>query len=345
MWIRGRGELANWNAGDLQAWGLDAEALRDWNAGAAALDAMLTAEEEEPPDDPGAQIDRAEELREKWGVEVGQLWRLGEHRLICGDCTDAGVVARVMGGERARLVFTSPPYADQREYTIGQFDWLSLANGMFDALPLGDPCDVVVNLGLSYKNGKVNQYWQPWLEHCEANGLLLYGWYVWDKGRGFPGEWNGRLAPAHEWLFHFSIGRITANKWIDKAESSFERLKYKKTTQQRGTDGVWRPPSSIEAMHQPTKIPDSVIRVWPDTKGVDNHPAVFPVELPEFVAQTWSDPGAIVYEPFSGSGTTLIACERLNRRCRAVEISPAYCAVAIQRWVDMTAGAPELLPD
>jgi len=306
---------------------------------------MLTADKEEPAEDPGAQIDRAEELREKWGVNTGDLWRLGEHRLICGDCTDAGVVARVMGGERARLVFTSPPYADQREYTIGQFDWLSLANGMFDALPLGDPCDVVVNLGLSYKNGKVNQYWQPWLEHCEANGLLLYGWYVWDKGRGFPGEWNGRLAPAHEWLFHFSIGRITANKWIDKAESSFERLKYKKTTQQRGTDGVWRPPSSIEAMHQPTKIPDSVIRVWPDTKGVDNHPAVFPVELPEFVAQTWSDPGAIVYEPFSGSGTTLIACERLNRRCRAVEISPAYCAVAIQRWVDMTAGAPELLPD
>jgi len=51
----------------------------------------------------------------------------------------------------------------------------------------------------------------------------------------------------------------------------------------------------------------------------------------------------IVYDPFLGSGTTLIACERLGRKCRAIEISPAYCAVAIQRWVDMTGGEPVLL--
>jgi len=65
---------------------------------------------EEPPDDPGAQIDKAEELREKWGVELGQVWEIGEHRLVCGDCTDAAVVAAVMRGERAQLCFTSPPY-------------------------------------------------------------------------------------------------------------------------------------------------------------------------------------------------------------------------------------------
>jgi DNA modification methylase len=293
-------------------------------------------------EDAEPQIDRAEELRQKWGVESGQLWQLGEHRLICGDCTDAAVVERVMGGEKARLVFTSPPYADQREYTIGKFDWLALANNMFDALPMGNPCDVIINLGLSYKDGKINQYWQPWLEHCEAGGLPLYGWYVWDKGRGFPGEWNGRLAPSHEWLFHFSIGRKSANKWIDKAESSFERLKYKKTTQQRATDGKWRPPSSIEAMHQPTKIPDSVVRVWPDTKGVDDHPAIFPVELPMFVAKTWSDNDDLVYDPFSGSGTTLIACEQLGRRCRAVEIAPGYVAVALERWATATGKTPTL---
>jgi hypothetical protein len=154
---------------DLLEWGFEPEELGMFPADDVA-------------DDPGAQIDRAEELREKWGVSLGQMWALGEHRLICGDCTDAAVVARVMDGEKARLVFTSPPYDDQREYELGKFDWLALANGMFDALPLGDPCDVVVNLGLSYKDGKVNQYWQPWLEHCEAKGLPLYGWYVWEKG-------------------------------------------------------------------------------------------------------------------------------------------------------------------
>jgi len=59
----------------------------------------------------------------------------------------------------------------------------------------------------------------------------------------------------------------------------------------------------------------------------------------------FTDTVAIVYEPFAGSGTTLIACERLGRKCRAVEISPAYCAVAIERWAQTTGGTPVLLND
>ena len=330
--------LSGWDAGDLQQWGFDTETLTNWQTDIGALRTMLDAEAAPVGDDPGAQVDKAAELREKWGVNTGDLWALGEHRLVCGDCTDAVVVGRVMGGERARLVFTSPPYADQREYTIGQFDWLALANGMFDALPLGDPCDVVVNLGLSYKDGKVNQYWQPWLEHCETNGMPLYGWYVWDKLNGFPGEWNGRLAPAHEWLFHFSIGRKTANKWIETA--GYE----KPSGGFRQADGTLNKPTSPTKYGQARKIPDSVVRCLRQVGAVvGDHPAVFPVELPEFAAQTWSDAGAIVYDPFLGSGTTLIACERLGRRCRACEIEPGYVAVALERWATMTNQTPTLL--
>ena len=68
-----------------------------------------------------------------------------------------------------------------------------------------------------------------------------------------------------------------------------------------------------------------------------------PVELVEIMLKNNSSRDGIVLEPFSGSGSTLIACERLGRKCRAVEISPAYCAVAIQRWVDVTGGEPVLL--
>jgi DNA modification methylase len=78
---------------------------------------------------------------------------------------------------------------------------------------------------------------------------------------------------------------------------------------------------------------------------VGNHPAVFPVELPEFAAQTWSDPGATVFDPFLGSGTTLIACERLGRRCRACEIDAGYTAVCLERWHQMTGKTPVLLGD
>lgn len=290
------------------------------------------------------QVDRAEELRQRWGVESGQLWQLGDHRLICGDCTDADVVARVMGGEKADICFTSPPYADQRQYHIGNFDWLNLANGFSSCVfnVLGNPADFIVNLGMSYKDGRCNLYWDDWLKYCESLGHPLYGWYVWDKGTGFPGEWNGRLAPAHEFLFHFSIGRVSARKWIDKAESSFERNRYAHKSAQRKVDGTWKAPSSEHLKHQPTKIPDSVVRINRETEGYGDHPAVFPVELPEFMLRTWSDDDAIVYEPFSGSGTTIIACENLGRKCRAIEISPAYVAVALQRWADATGREPVL---
>lgn len=82
--------LSGWDAGELQAWGFDAELLQDWNTGAAALATMLEAEQPAPPEDPGAQIDKAAELRERWGVETGQLWALG--RVVkcpkCGKVTD-----------------------------------------------------------------------------------------------------------------------------------------------------------------------------------------------------------------------------------------------------------------
>ena len=85
---------------------------------------------------------------------------------------------------------------------------------------------------------------------------------------------------------------------------------------------------------------------WDDIHGnanSDNHCAAFPLELVERHMVLYSKKDEFVYEPFSGSGTTLIACERLGRKCRAVEISPAYCAVAIQRWVDVTGKEPVLL--
>ena len=74
-----------------------------------------------------------------------------------------------------------------------------------------------------------------------------------------------------------------------------------------------------------------------------SHAATFPVDFPEHFIKTFTNDGELVYEPFIGTGTTIIACERLGRKCRAVEISPAYVAVAIQRWVDVTGGKPELV--
>ena len=98
--------------------------LRQVNTGEESLQALLAEMADnagldygktEPVEDVEPQIDRAEELRAKWNVEAGQMWQLGDHRLICGDCTDAAVVERVMGGEKAILCHADPPYGMGKE--------------------------------------------------------------------------------------------------------------------------------------------------------------------------------------------------------------------------------------
>lgn len=101
--------LSGWDADDLKGWGFDGETLKAWNNDANNLKEFLKSSEPETVD-AEPQIDRAEELREKWQTASGQLWQLGEHRLFVGDCTVRENVERLMGGERADMVFTDPPY-------------------------------------------------------------------------------------------------------------------------------------------------------------------------------------------------------------------------------------------
>jgi len=109
---------------DLLANNFEIDDLLEWGFETKDLDLDLWMDE--LAEDAEPQIDKAEELREKWGVEFGQLWQLGEHRLICGDCTDKAVVDRVMDGEKARTIFTDPPYGigkDIANDNLKREDW------------------------------------------------------------------------------------------------------------------------------------------------------------------------------------------------------------------------------
>jgi hypothetical protein len=158
------------------------------------------------PDPPRAAVTRP-----------GDLWLLGEHRLLCGDSADADCVARLMSGERAALLFTSPPYGSQRNYTTGGIgDWDTLMRGVFQyaAGALTDEGQVLVNLGLTHRDHEWQPYWQGWIEWMRTIGWRRFGWYVWDQGPGLPGDWNGRLAPSFEFVFHFNRQARQANKII-----------------------------------------------------------------------------------------------------------------------------------
>ncbi len=339
-------EIAEWDEALL------AEVLKDFDAtdaaiagfGASELAELL--EKLEPPGEPGDDTD-PDDLPEHPADPItrpGDLWILDRHRLLCADSTDAKAVARLMAGDKTHAAVTSPPYTDQREYGLGKFDWLSLMNGAFDqmAANLAPEGHILVNLGTSHKDRRVDRYWDPFLDHAEAQGWPLYGWYVWDKGSGMPGAWNGRLAPAHEFVFHFTRSTATANKWVETQgrDEGGHRFRQK--------DGSLKAATSPDKIGQPFKVPDSVIRVGREaSRGIhtEGHPAVFPVEFAAFLVKTWTQEGQIVHEPFSGAGTTILACEQTGRACRAMEIEPRYCDLAVQRWERLTGKKAQLEAD
>lgn len=270
---------------------------------------------------------------------VGDVWVIGRHRLICGDAADPAVVAALMCGETAHLCITSPPYGQQRDYASGGIgDWDALMRGVFGAAraALHDDAQLLVNLGLVHDDNEVQTYWDGWTGWMRAQAWRRFGWYVWDQGPGLPGDWRGRLAPSFEFVFHFNRSNRKPNKIVPCkfAGQDIHLRADGSSTALRGKDGGALGWAHANQPTQNMRIPDSVIRVMRHKgklgRGID-HPAVFPVALPQFVIETYSNSGELVYEPFGGSGTTLLACERTGRVCRAVEIAADYVDVAIER--------------
>nr|WP_041296614.1 site-specific DNA-methyltransferase [Janthinobacterium sp. Marseille] len=279
------------------------------------------------PDTPTSPVSRSRDV-----------WALGQHRLICGDAADPSVIASLMRGEQAKLCFTSPPYGNQRDYASGGItDWDGLMRGVFGNVPMAEDAQVLVNLGLIHRDNEVIPYWDGWLGWMRTQGWRRFAWYVWDQGPGMPGDWQGRLAPSFEFVFHFNRQNRKPNKIVPcKHAGQDSHLRADgSSTAMRGKDGEVGGWTHAGQPTQDKRIPDSVIRVMRHKGKIGqdiDHPAVFPVALPEFILDAYSDSGDIVFEPFGGSGTTMLAAERTGRRCRAVEIAPEYVDVAVKRF-------------
>jgi len=278
--LKHRGAVGEWDWDAMHNL-YDFEELDDWGFDADELLAHgFEPDEPDPPEDPGADIDRAEELREKWGVESGQLWQLGEHRLICGDCTDGAVVDAVMMGERAGGVVTDPPY------NIGKDEW--------------DNIDFI-------------EFHTKWYSEID-NGIPIYIF----SGSLHSGLWWQIAPPRALYCWYKPNGQGN--------------------NPMRGTT-KWEPILAWNPVQD--KQTDFIEHNNEYGEGVNyQHLTPKPIGLIEKLIDKTS---GIIYEPFCGSGTCIIACERLNRKCRAVEISPAYVAVAIERWAEMTGQEPVLV--
>lgn len=252
-----------------------------------------------------------------------------KHRLLCGDCTSADDVDALLNGERAELCFTSPPYVDQRQYGGGGD--LSVQHiSSFIAIAASACGMFAVNLGIVRREDEVVPYWDEYIASARAVGLKLVSWNVWD--RIYPcsiGQQTAMFPIEHEWIFVFATHPRALKRTVDNKHAGVKTS----AGSNRQCDGSMKPRWGDE-IHDKRAL-GTILR-QDIHRGESPHPAMFPVALPAAYIDACTNAGDIVYEPFNGSGTTIVACEQLSRRCFAMEINPDYADIALARWEAFT---------
>ncbi|TNF24087.1 MAG: DNA methylase [Deltaproteobacteria bacterium] len=270
---------------DIDDLGFDEDALRDLLATESTPASEVV--EDAPPAPPAEAF-----------TQPGDLWVLGNHRLLCGDCTSAEDVTRLMAGERAVLFATDPPYLvgyDDQEWDDADAErnddlWLRFCRTARELAIREDAAWYCWYA--SVHHAKLQAVWEQvgafvhqQIIWAKPSGVLTYSWYTWQHEPCLMG-------------------------WVRP-----HKPRRNKDTKMRGT--VW----SLERVR--------------DLEDGD-HPTPKPVQAFAIPMEQHTRPGDVCYEPFSGSGTQIIAAEQLGRRCFAMELEPRYVDVAVRRWCQLT---------
>lgn len=258
--------------------------------------------------------DEVPEVPEEPKAKLGDIYQLGNHRLMCGDSTNIEYVSKLMNGEKADMVFTDPPYgvsaSGGRSQTKDKLGMKAIVN---DELRKDDLTQFLSNFisVMKYKDGASIYICYPWAtqkEFTEAilnNNLKIKNCIIWDKKvfglNGFKG-----YRPQYEMIYFCCKEDF---EWYgDKAQSN-----------------IWQISREINREEQ------------------GNHPTPKPIELIAKALNNSSKQEDIILDVFGGSGSTLIACEQLNRNCYMMELDPHYVDVIINRWEQFTGKKAVLL--
>jgi DNA modification methylase len=271
-------------------------------------------------------------------TKLGDIYQLGNHRLICADCSDGRSIARLFEGKQSDVTVTSPPYDNLREYG-GEYilDFEPIANELFRITKQGGV--VVWIVGDATVDGSETLTSFKQALHFRQLGFNIHDTMIYGK-TGFAKPSSNRYHQTFEYMFVLSKGSPkTFNPLNDKINRQANIPK----------QGRWIRQENGQVKHSTTNITlqefGMRFNVWfYDTgymhsttdKIAYEHPAIFPLDLAKDHIESWSNPTDLVYDPFLGSGSTLIACEQTNRVCYGMEIDPHYCDVIITRWEKYT---------
>jgi site-specific DNA-methyltransferase (adenine-specific) len=268
----------------------------------------------EPPEDPGAQINKADELRDKWKTERGQLWVIpsatgdGEHRILCGDSTSADDMTRLMNGVKAQMIHVDPPYGVS--YERGEFDGTPRKSGMptkieGDDLRGAGQRDFISTLFNAAKphvvENAITYMWSaPLAEGAHSMfgltdaGLHIQSQLIWNKSQLVLGRAD------YQWKHEI----IWYGYWVGKGR-------------------IWNGER------------DQVTVIDGKKAAKTLHPNEKPVELVQYLIKNSSNRSGTVLDMCAGGGSSLVACEQAGRIGYGMEIAPEYVAVSLERLAGM----------
>ena len=259
---------------------------------------------------PGEEDDFDETPPEIPETVLGDLYEIGEHRLLCGDSTDSDQVAKLMNGEKADMVFTSPPYNQgnggmkydyngdvkklyqQKTDKKTKEEYFDFCISILSSISIIIKNNGALFWNVAYNANARDDYGK--IVFSKNNPFSVQETIIWDKTHSFPTASKGILSRRCEFVFLMSKEKYTTNQGENEP-----------------IDNMWVI-SSNGAQH-------------------DIHKACFPIELPSKGIILCSKQGDTIYEPFTGSGSTMVASHQLKRKCYGLELDPKYCDVIVKR--------------
>jgi DNA modification methylase len=278
---------SNWNADDLLNWGLDLPET-------SIIEELIAEEDDYEVPEGGVETD----------IVIGDLFEIGEHRLLCGDSTDSDAVARLMNGEKADMVFTDPPYGVSYEGGHNKKKRKGIKN---DKLQGQDLTDLFYE---SLMNADLFSH----------NHSAFYIWYANGKAVETFSSFSKLSLKVRAVLCWYKV-KSGLGAFMSQYIPNYEPCIY---AYKEGYSPQW-----FGASDEKT--------VWELKKESKNeyHPTQKPIELPTRAITNSSKLEDIIYDCFLGSGSTMVAAHQLKRKCYGMELEPKYCQVIIDRMIKL----------